>query len=179
TVKAEELLSPAAIKMLDIIIVRAPGRINLMGRHVDHQNGLVNLIAIDKEIFITASIRKDYRLVAHNVDKVNFPDIKIDLSNLTSEICNNWLDVISNANFIQKYRSPKGKWDNYLKAAYLRLINLFGLDKIYGANICVSGNILIALPTVQYLILSHLKQVGSSYSITFFFSLDIFSLTKL
>ena len=64
----------------DIIIVRAPGRINLMGRHVDHQNGLVNLIAIDKEIFITASIRKDFRLVAHNFF-FNFPNIKIDLSN--------------------------------------------------------------------------------------------------
>ena len=128
----------------DIIIVRAPGRINLMGRHVDHQNGLVSLIAIDKEIFITASIRKDFRLIAHNGDKVNFPELTIDFSTLTSEICNNWLDVINNANFIQKYRLPKGKWDNYLKAAYLRLINLFGLDKIYGANICVSGNILIA-----------------------------------
>lgn len=128
----------------DIIIIRAPGRINLMGRHVDHQNGLVNLIAIDKEIFITASIRKDFKLVAHNIDKVNFPNLKIDLSNLSSEICNNWLDVINNAKFILKFRSPNGKWDNYLKAAYLRLINLFGLDKIYGANICVLGNILIA-----------------------------------
>ncbi len=128
----------------DIIIIRAPGRINLMGRHVDHQNGLVNLIAIDKEIFITASIRKDFRLVAHNVDNVNFPEIKIDLSNLASEICTNWLDVINNAEFIQKHRSLKGKWDNYLKAAYLRLINLYALDQIYGANICVLGNLLIA-----------------------------------
>jgi len=128
----------------DIIIVRAPGRINLMGRHVDHQNGLVNLIAIDKEIFITASIRKDFKLIGHNIDEINFPDINIDLSNLGSEICNNWVDVINNVDFINKYRSPKGNWDNYLKAAYLRLINLYGLNKIYGANICVFGNILIA-----------------------------------
>ncbi|MFX1340375.1 MAG: galactokinase family protein, partial [Promethearchaeota archaeon] len=128
----------------DIIIVRVPGRINLMGRHVDHQNGLVNLIAIDKEIFITASIRKDFKIVAYNFDAVNFADIKIDLSNLTSEICHDWLDVINNADFITKYKSPQGNWDNYLKAAYVRLINLYELNEVYGANICILGNILIA-----------------------------------
>ena len=39
----------------NVIIIRAPGRVNLMGRHIDHQGGCVNLIAIDREIFLTAS----------------------------------------------------------------------------------------------------------------------------
>ncbi len=128
----------------DIIIVRAPGRINLMGRHVDHQNGLVNLIAIDKEIFFTASIRKDFKLVAYNIDTGNFPDLTINFSNLSFESLSNWSDVIKNTKFLNKYRSPGGSWDNYLKAAYLRLSNLYGLKKVHGANICVLGNILIA-----------------------------------
>ena len=128
----------------DIIIVRAPGRINLMGRHVDHQNGLVNLIAIDKEIFLTASLRKDFQIVAFNIDSGNFPDLTIDFSNLGSEIASNWSDVINNTKFLNKYQSSGGNWDNYLKAAFLRLINLYGLKKVYGANICVLGNILIA-----------------------------------
>ncbi|TFG03598.1 MAG: hypothetical protein EU539_12105 [Promethearchaeota archaeon] len=127
-----------------IMIARVPGRINLMGRHVDHQGGNVNLVAIDKEIFITASLRSDFKIIAHNYDEEKFNFIKLDFANFISKSCKNWTDLINNKKFISKIRSPKGNWSNYLKAAYLRLINYFGLKKIFGVNCCIVGNILIA-----------------------------------
>ena len=42
-----------------ILIARAPGRMNIMGRHVDHQGGHTNLMAIDREVLLAASARDD------------------------------------------------------------------------------------------------------------------------
>ena len=56
-----------------IIISRAPARVNLMGRHVDHQGGYVNTIAIDKEILLAASPRKDNIININNVNSTKFP----------------------------------------------------------------------------------------------------------
>ncbi|MFX0072226.1 MAG: galactokinase family protein, partial [Candidatus Hermodarchaeota archaeon] len=128
----------------DIIIARVPGRINLMGRHVDHQGSTVNLIAIDKEIFITGSLRTDHRIIAYNYNEKLFKNIDLDFSTLNSGILDNWNKLIKNDILICKLRSPKGSWENYLKAAYFRLANLVGLKKTLGANICVYGNLIIA-----------------------------------
>ncbi|MBD3337759.1 MAG: hypothetical protein GF353_01535, partial [Candidatus Lokiarchaeota archaeon] len=63
-----------------LVLSRIPGRINLMGRHIDHQGGRVNLIAIDREILIIASKRSDQKINAYNSDSHYFPDISFDLS---------------------------------------------------------------------------------------------------
>ncbi|MBN1911529.1 MAG: NTP transferase domain-containing protein, partial [Pirellulales bacterium] len=47
-----------------VCLVRAPGRINLMGRHVDHRGGLTNFLAIDRETLIVAGLRDDNNVVA-------------------------------------------------------------------------------------------------------------------
>ena len=43
----------------NILLTRAPARVNLMGRHIDHQGGFINTVAINKEILIAASSRND------------------------------------------------------------------------------------------------------------------------
>ena len=50
------------------LIVRSPGRINLLGTHVDHRGGYVNYMAIDHEMVLVASPRADDRVVLHNAD---------------------------------------------------------------------------------------------------------------
>ena len=37
--------------------MRSPGRINLMGRHIDHQGGTVNVMAVNREIIMVAAPR--------------------------------------------------------------------------------------------------------------------------
>jgi len=44
------------------VVACSPGRINLMGRHVDHQGGVCNLMAVDRRVVAAASPREDDRL---------------------------------------------------------------------------------------------------------------------
>lgn len=49
------------------IMVRAPGRINLIGEHVDYNDGFVMPAAIDKEIFFGISASDDDRTVLYSI----------------------------------------------------------------------------------------------------------------
>ncbi len=49
-----------------VCIVRAPGRVNLMGRHVDHRGGMTNFLAIDRETLAVVGLRRDDKVVAVN-----------------------------------------------------------------------------------------------------------------
>ena len=53
-------------------IVRAPGRINLLGTHIDHRGGYVNYVAIDRETILVVSPREDDQVVLHNADAERF-----------------------------------------------------------------------------------------------------------
>ncbi len=128
----------------NIIIIRAPGRINLMGRHIDHQGGHVNLIAIDREIFLTASPRKDSKTVAYNFNDKLFPKIEFDFSNWDLDVQDNWINIITYSELIKKVKSLGDNWENYFKAVILRIINSYGKQRLSGASFCVLGNIPIA-----------------------------------
>jgi len=128
----------------EIIIVRAPGRINLMGRHIDHQGGDVNLIAIDQEIFITAALRNDSKIDTYNIDSNSFKNFQFDFSSLNSNLLKDWKEFLNSEDLLLKFKSSGGSWDNYIKAAYLRIANRCNNEQILGVNLCVSGNIMIA-----------------------------------
>jgi galactokinase len=49
-------------------LVRAPGRVNLIGEHTDYNDGFVLPIAIDREIWIALRPRDDARVVVHSLD---------------------------------------------------------------------------------------------------------------
>lgn len=50
------------------LIVRAPGRINLIGEHTDYNDGFVLPAAIDKAIYFAIALREDYLCVAYAYD---------------------------------------------------------------------------------------------------------------
>jgi galactokinase len=49
-------------------IVRAPGRVNLIGEHTDYNDGFVLPMAIDRAIWIALSSRPDRIVAAHSLD---------------------------------------------------------------------------------------------------------------
>ncbi len=49
------------------ILVRSPGRINIMGRHIDYQGGRCNLMAVNQEVIMVVSPRDDDRIEVRNV----------------------------------------------------------------------------------------------------------------
>ena len=56
-----------------IVLTRAPGRVNLMGRHIDHRGGGINVMAIDRDLLCVSSPREDDSICLTNTD-AQFPD---------------------------------------------------------------------------------------------------------
>ena len=50
------------------LLVRAPGRINLIGEHTDYNNGFVLPAAIDKAIYFAISSRNDQKCILYAYD---------------------------------------------------------------------------------------------------------------
>jgi len=65
------------------IIVRAPGRVNLIGEHTDYNDGFVLPLAIDRAIWIALNPRMDRRVYVHSLD-FNHP-VEFHLNNLSHQ----------------------------------------------------------------------------------------------
>ena len=64
-------------------VIRAPGRVNLIGEHTDYNDGFVLPMAIDRAVWIAMRPRADHTLVLHSMD---FDEVAvIDLENLRHE----------------------------------------------------------------------------------------------
>lgn len=99
------------------IMVRVPGRVNLLGDHTDYNDGYVLPAAIDRSIFIGAGRRPDEML------HLDAPDVR------SSAVRN--LGALA--------FDPENLWSNY-PAGAAKMLQRKGL-KIQGANLCIHGNI--------------------------------------
>ena len=144
-----DLLRTAAARLAETIgperraiLVRSPGRINLMGRHVDHQGGTCNLMAIDREIAMAVSPREDDRINLWNTDTANYPQRSFSIGELTADVVwDNWLRTLDRQ-FIQRVVSlGAGDWANYIKGAALRLQHRFRDRTLRGVDAFVAGDI--------------------------------------
>ncbi|MGH9731771.1 MAG: galactokinase, partial [Candidatus Acidiferrales bacterium] len=59
-------------------IFRAPGRVNLIGGHLDYNEGWVLPIAIDRSCFVAAKVRNDSRLRIHSVQMQETFECRLD-----------------------------------------------------------------------------------------------------
>jgi len=140
----DTLLEFARVYGLDnqVVVTRSPGRVNLMGRHVDHRGGHNNLMAINKEVLMVIEERADNNVALHNLD---FRQFKFRTFNIGEEVASldwdDWLTAISSEKVTRMVREAGGDWANYIKAAALRLQEQFRNRRIRGMNVMVSGNI--------------------------------------
>jgi len=128
-----------------VCIVRAPGRINLMGRHVDHRGGRTNFLAIDRETIAVVGLRDDNDVVAVNTEPRRFKPVRFNISELIGRFAwSQWLNFV-NSDWVRDmvYRAA-GDWGNYVKAAMLRLQHGYQDVKIRGINLALSGDVPIA-----------------------------------
>ncbi len=124
-----------------IIICRAPGRINLMGRHVEHRGGDVNVMAISRESVVVAAPREDDVITLHN-RKPEFPDREFRIRDLLEHTSwDDWLEFIDSATVRQVLQEAPGDWSHYARAPLLRLqhesvhARLRGMDCVVDSNI--------------------------------------------
>lgn len=128
-----------------VCIVRAPGRINLMGRHVDHRGGWTNFLAIAQETIAVAGLRDDDTVQAVSAEPQRFSPVSFRVSELMGRFAwSDWINFV-NSDWVRDliYRTA-GDWGNYLKAAMLRLQHGYNDVKVRGLNMAVIGNVPMA-----------------------------------
>jgi galactokinase len=105
-------------------IIRAPGRVNLIGEHTDYNDGFVLPMAIDREMRIAARRRND-RLIRM---------MALDLGSRRAKFS---LDAIT--------RDDTQKWSNYIRGVALMLerrgIRLPGLDIALHGNVPIGSGL--------------------------------------
>lgn len=130
----------------DIVgIVRSPGRLNVMGRHVDHQGGNCNLMTIGYETLMAVHPRGDDTVRLFHVDEENFDSTEFSIGDLVGDLpWDDWLSLVNSeklANLISTYGVD---WSHYVKASILRLQKKFTGQKLRGMDIFVTGNVPMA-----------------------------------
>ena len=124
------------------VVVLSPGRINLMGRHIDHQGGTCNLMAINREIAMAASPRADDQINLWNAEAGSYRARSFTFRELTADIIwGDWLRTLE-SQYIQRLSSGRaGDWANYVMGAALRLQHRFKDRPLRGMDAFVSGSI--------------------------------------
>ena len=125
-----------------VAIVRSPGRINLLGRHIDHQGGPVNLMAVDREIILVAAPRADDVVLLGNVHGGQFPEEGFRISDLIAKLdWGDWQRLIDGPRLRRLLRGARGNWANYVQAAILGLQDEFHDRRLCGLDIVLGGDI--------------------------------------
>jgi len=128
-----------------LMLVRSPGRINVVGRHIDWQGGRCNLMAVSQEVIMAVSPRSDDLIEARNVDPKQFPDVSISIGRLVSQLnWDDWMTVVNSGELTRHLRESAGNWSLYIEAAILRLQMAYPDRLLRGMDISVSGNIPVA-----------------------------------
>jgi galactokinase/galacturonokinase len=118
----------------DIQVVYSPLRVSPLGAHVDHQDGLVTGMTLDRAILLVFVPRKDRRI---RIESVNFPNfVEFSLDDVPPRIA--------------------GDWGNYVRGAVLALQQKYdlqvGFDGIVEGKMPIGGLSSSAAVGVAYLL---------------------------
>ncbi len=104
------------------VVVRAPGRVNLIGEHTDYNDGFVLPAAIDRYVWFAGRRRTDRKVRAQAVDFQDAVEFSLD----------------------DLQKDPRHPWSNYLRGVskYLEAggHRLSGADVVFGGDVpCEAG----------------------------------------
>ena len=129
----------------EMILCRAPGRVNLMGRHVDHRGGYVNVMAISREVLLAAAPRDDDVVTLRNVSPKAFPPREFRVSDLMGEAgWADWMGFLASAPARREIEAARGDWSHYARAPLLRLQHECPHRRLRGFDCMVGGDIPMA-----------------------------------
>ncbi len=129
-----------------VVITRSPGRVNLMGRHIDHRGGGINVMATDKDIVFVSAVRDDDTVNIANIDQV-YPKRSFSIGKtLGEQKYDNWLSYLADERVVSELKESSGDWSNYVKSAVIRAqfendLKLCGMDIVAGGTIPVAAGL--------------------------------------
>ncbi len=129
------------------LLVRAPGRVNLIGEHIDYNDLPVFPMALQREVRIALRPREDETVVMHSSGN-RFPPIEFQIEPGIEP----WV---------------KGSWGNYVKAPANELAKRFaiwrGFDGVLESNIPVAAGLSSSSAIVNAvgLALAHINEVST------------------
>ena len=132
------------------VLVRAPGRVNLMGRHVEHRGGSVNVLATEAATVFVAAPRADNTVHVANLDPAyaeesfmvdEASDAHIPLHGEAATRA--WLAWLARPVVRAALAASRGAWTNYVKGAVFRLQRATDLP-LCGMDVMAVGNIPVA-----------------------------------
>lgn len=101
--------------------VRAPGRVNIIGEHIDYCGYSVIPMAVEQDMLIAVEPVKTHTLQLANTDPL-YPDFSTTANNICID-------------------KTKPLWHNYFLCGFKGIQEHFGLSKLPGMNCLVDGNI--------------------------------------
>jgi N-acetylgalactosamine kinase len=129
------------------MVIRTAGRVNVLGRHIDHRGGSVNPVAVN-HMWLIAAPRDDDLVTARNVESGRFPDEQFRICECLPQRSRiaDW-DAWCNAEYDKRRGNPAITWSNYIRAAVLYLQHVHtdsdgtftrrirGMDTVFYGNI--------------------------------------------
>ena len=130
-----------------MVLARAPGRVNLMGRHIEHRGGGVNVMAVAYDTLVAAAPRDDNEIHYANCDAAYAPG-SFSVEGLLppskgAGTTADWLAYLDLPETKAALAESRGDWANYIKSAVLRFRMSTDLP-LQGMDMMVSGNIPVA-----------------------------------
>lgn len=130
-----------------VVLARAPGRVNLMGRHIEHRGGGVNVMAVAYDTLVVASPRDDDEIHYANCAAC-YPSgsfsVEAELAPaLSGEEKMPWLEYLDLPSTKEALARSRGDWSNYIKSAALRFRMATDLP-LQGMDLMADGNIPVA-----------------------------------
>ncbi len=130
-----------------VVLARAPGRVNLMGRHIEHRGGGVNVMAVAYDTLVVASPRDDdeirYANCAESYPSGSFSVETTLAPALAGPDRLSWLEFLDLPATKEALARSRGSWANYIKSAVLRFRMATDLP-LQGMDLMVDGNIPVA-----------------------------------
>ena len=128
-----------------VIITRAPGRVNIMGRHTDHQGGYANLIAIDRDLYLVVGAREDRKVMLHNMRSRDIPGRSFDTDDVIADYDgSDWSGFVDSTSIRDKLDRAPGDWSHYVIAPIARFQTKYPHVQIKGMNIVAAGDVPMA-----------------------------------
>ena len=144
----------------EMAIIRAPGRVNLLGTHVDHRGGRVNPIAV-RELAMICFPRDDGRVRLANADS-GFESHEFAIEELLPDgAVDDWADwTLSTPRALEK-AGLLGHWSSYVRACVAYFTNAWGQPAgVRGFDLFVDTQ----LPKAAGLSSSSALVVGAAYA---------------